>query len=330
MNLRRMCLLIAVAVAIASCSPIATLGEVVVTEPVAPPIAPATQPETAIVAPGSDLAGRIAEATGLAADRGAEVAIAYLDRATGTYVDNGNHAQFATASIVKLFIADDLLFGMGDNPTAGLGAVNLDELHTMLRSSDDAAADTLWWENGNSDIVARVAVRYGLEATTPPDDAAEWWYTRTTTGDLVKYYDRLLSGIGGLSPEATALIVDDLTQFTPTGTDGYDQTFGIPDALTDEPFRAVKQGWVCCISNQWTHLSTGFAGDGDRYILTIFAREDIFVGVPSGTPQPGRLCAVTPSGNSQLGSAHATKTLTRVITTMFPTGRISQVDGTIG
>lgn len=51
----------------------------------------------------------------------------------------------------------------------------------------------------------------------------------------------LLDGTGGLPPQQANVIIGDLAQSTPTGTDGYPQRFGIPDGLYAEQV-AVKQG----------------------------------------------------------------------------------------
>lgn len=52
---------------------------------------------------------RIQQATDQAAASGATLAVAILDRATHQLVSNGNSQIIATASVAKLFIADDLL-----------------------------------------------------------------------------------------------------------------------------------------------------------------------------------------------------------------------------
>ncbi len=49
------------------------------------------------------------QATAEAADAGADITVAVLDRNTGDLVTNGRNNTIAIASVVKLFIADDLL-----------------------------------------------------------------------------------------------------------------------------------------------------------------------------------------------------------------------------
>ena len=137
----------------------------------------------------------------------------------------------------------------------------------MLQSSDDGAAERFWGQAGGDAIITQVASRYGLSATLPPNDG-RWWNTISTAPDLIRYYDMLLNGSGGLPPERADIIVDDLAESTPNGIDGYPQRFGIPDGLYAEPV-AVKQGWMCCIGAAWMHLSTGVIGADRRYIMVI-------------------------------------------------------------
>jgi hypothetical protein len=207
-------------------------------------------------------------------------------------VTNGNTRPIATASVAKLFIADDLLV---HQPEAALSADDQAALDVMLRSSDDGAAETFWNLHGGNAIVTRVASRYGLAGTSPPSNGA-WWNTISTAPDLARYYDMLLNGSGGLPADRANMIVNDLAQSTPTGIDGYPQRFGIPEGLFNEPV-AVKQGWMCCIGNNWMHLSTGVVGADRRYVVVIESLQ--------------------PSDD-----ATARATITQAVKTIFPGGRI--------
>lgn len=93
------------------------------------------------------------------------------------------------------------------------------------------------------------------------------------------------------------MILGNLAQSTPTGTDGYPQRFGIPEGLYAEPV-AVKQGWFCCWNggNQ-LHVSTGVIGADRRYVMAI------------GSLDP-------------TSEAGARKDITDAVKTMFPGGRI--------
>ncbi|CAJ1506406.1 hypothetical protein [[Mycobacterium] holstebronense] len=252
------------------------------------PRAPAIQPAAVV----DGLSARMQEATDDAAKVGANISVAVLDRISHQLITNGNSRPIATASVVKLFIADDLLLR---KPEGGLSADDRAALDSMLRASDDGAAETFWNQNGGNAIITRVASRYGLANTSPPSNGA-WWNTISTAPDLARYYDMLLNGSGGLPPAQANIIINNLAQSTPSGLDGYPQRFGIPEGLYDEPV-AVKQGWMCCIGNNWMHLSTGVVGADRRYIVVIESLQ--------------------PSDD-----ATARTTITEAVKTIFPGGRI--------
>jgi hypothetical protein len=237
---------------------------------------------------------RIRQATDQAAAAGATLSVAVLDRFTHQLLSNGNTQIPGIASVAKLFIADDLLLAESAGRTA-LSPEDRQAMDVMLQSSDDGAAEKFWGQDGGNAIVSQVANRYGLASTTPPGDG-RWWNTLSTASDLVRYYDMLLDGAGGLPPERTRMIINDLAQSTPNGIDGYPQRFGIPDGLYAEPV-AVKQGWMCCIGADWMHLSTGVIGADRRYVMVIESLQ--------------------PSDDTT-----ARNTITQAVRTIFPNGRI--------
>jgi hypothetical protein len=258
-----------------------------------------TPPDSPQGIPGAAFGGlpaRIEQATQDAAANGATISVAVLDRASHQLLSNGNDQLVAIASVAKLFIADDLLSqeSGSSKDSSRLSTADRQALDSMLRSSDDGAAETFWAERGEA-IITDVASRYGLTSTAPPSDG-QWWNTMSSTSDLVHYYDMLLNGSGGLSGERAQIVVDDLAGSTTTGADGYPQRFGIPDGLYAEPV-AVKQGWMCCIGDSWMHLSTGIIGSDRRYVMVIESLQ--------------------PSDD-----ATARATITQAVKTMFPSGRI--------
>jgi beta-lactamase class A len=261
--------------------------------PEAPPDEPA--------ATFAGLGARTRQATAEAARAGADITTTVLDRNTGQIVSNGNNEAMPIASVVKLFIADDLLLQEARRQTQ-LSPADRQALDAMLRSSDDSAAETFWNRSGGSAIISRVTARYGLGATTSPYNG-RWFNTLSTTADLVQYYDKLLSGSGGLPPERANIILSNLAASTPTAIDGtqpggtYPQRFGIPEGLYAEPV-AVKQGWMCCWNGgNWMHMSTGVIGPDRRYVAAI--------------------------GSMQTADdVTARNTITQAVKTMFPGGRI--------
>jgi hypothetical protein len=263
------------------------------------PLPEAPPDEPAATFDGLDDRARLATAD--AAKAGAEITTVVLDRNTNQVVGNGNGMAMPIASVVKLFIADDLLLQESRGQTK-LSPADRAALDVMLRASDDSAAEVFWNRSGGSAIISRVTARYGLRATTTPYNG-RWYNTMSTAGDLVRYYDMLLAGSGGLPPEQASIILSNLAASTPTAPDGtvpggvYPQRFGIPEGLYAEPV-AVKQGWFCCWNGgNWVHLSTGVIGPDRRYVMAI------------GSMQP-------------VDDVTARNTITQAVKTMFPGGRI--------
>lgn len=270
---------------------------------VAPLGSMAPLPETPPDEPAAGFSGlqdRELQATEEAAGAGASITAAVLDRNTGELVTNGNGMTMTIASVAKLFIADDLLLQVSRGETT-FSPEDSQSLDMMLRASDDGAAEVFWNRNGGSAIIDRVVARYGLGSTRPPGNG-RWFNTTSTATDLVRYYDMLLAGTGGLPPEQTNVILSNLAASTPTAPDGmvpggiYPQRFGIPEGLFAEPV-AVKQGWMCCVGADWMHLSTGVIGPDRRYVMVI--------------------------GSMQAANDNtARQTITQAVKTMFPGGRI--------
>lgn len=272
-------------------APRATVGAPTATVPATMPVLPQTPP----LAPFDGLDDRTGQATADAAKSGAEITVAILDRNTGQIVSDEANTPFPIASVVKLFIADDLLLQESDGETE-LSTADRKALEIMLRSSDDSAAQTFWDRGGKNAVIARIVARYGLTGTAAPYNG-HWDVTQSTASDLVRYYDMLLDGTGGLPPGQVNVIISNLAQSTPTGIDGYPQRFGIPQGLHAEPV-AVKQGWFCCWNgaNQ-LHVSTGIIGPERRYVMAI-------------------------SSLDPTDAATARENITHAVKTMFPGGKI--------
>ncbi|MEV8637914.1 hypothetical protein AB0395_40320 [Streptosporangium sp. NPDC051023] len=167
-----------------------------------------------------------------------ESSTAYMvyDRTTGASTQSQEHKQLRSASLVKLLIAIDYLEAR--TPGSSIPAADAQLLQTMLRSSDDTAANTLWVRDGWEAIVNRMVTKIGLIDTAPPADRGMWGYTALSASDVVKIYRYILERA---HPTIRDLIMGHLRQATRCAADGWDQYFGIPSAIP-RPW-AVKQGW---------------------------------------------------------------------------------------
>lgn len=170
---------------------------------------------------------------------GVTVAYAVFDRQAGAFVAQQNTTmQFRSASLVKLLIALDYLWNRG--PSYSIPTADKARLDGMLRSSDDAAASYYWQLNGFEQIVNRMVPRLGLQNTAPPPAAQHgtWGYTAISAADMVRIYRYLLDSA---PVPVRDYIMGNLRQSTRCGTDGFDQSFGIPSSF-NKPWSA-KQGW---------------------------------------------------------------------------------------
>ncbi|MEV1178277.1 hypothetical protein [Nonomuraea sp. NPDC049784] len=159
-----------------------------------------------------------------------------FDRQAGKFVATRNaHRKFRSASVVKILIAIDYLERRKSVPAADAKLLKI-----MLRSSDDDAASTFWDRDGKGQIIVRMARKLGLSDTAPPPASKPgfWGYTSLSAYDIVRTYRYLLDRADARVRDT---ILGHLRQSTPCGTDSFDQTFGIPDAVP-RPW-AVKQGW---------------------------------------------------------------------------------------
>ncbi|GGU50954.1 hypothetical protein [Lentzea flava] len=167
----------------------------------------------------------------------AKAAFAVFDRKTGrTTIAWDEHAQFRSASVVKILIALDYLEKRG--PDAEIPPADLARLEPMLRSSDDNAASELWVQEGWEKIVERMVVKLGLQDTAPPVNVGFWGYTALSAADVVKIYRYVLDRA---HPKFRDFIMGNLHKATKCATDGFDQSFGLPSVVHGEV--AYKQGW---------------------------------------------------------------------------------------
>jgi hypothetical protein len=239
-----------------------------------------------------DQQARFDQANAFAAGRGT-VGIAVLDRETGKLTENGNaHVRIRSASVVKAFVAENLL----DRRAHGMALPSRDValLESMVRSSDDGAMSSLYSRYGGLQIVTDVARKYGLTEVGPPPTPSYWGMFQITAHDIVKFYDGMLDG--GLGAADRNYLVGLMRSATPHGSDGFYQFAGIPDALPGQTW-GVKQGWMCCQEGQRRLHTTGILGSSNRFAVAVLAQY-----------------------SSGLSYAYGGETLTGTILRLFPGG----------
>lgn len=231
----------------------------------------AALPHSAAAAP--DRAGDTSAAATASAQVpvGVTAGIAVFDRQTGTFTEQLNpDATFRSASVVKLLLALDFLWNRSPDTIPAADRARLD---TMLRRSDDNAANHYWSTYGGPAIVDRMVTRLGLTDTVRPPAGYEgyWGYTATSARDTVKTYRHILDSA---PVPVRDFVMERLRQSTRCASDSFDQHFGIAGAF-DRPW-AVKQGW----SGQY---AKGTCGSGS----TTPARSDDTSAAPASAASGG-------------------------------------------
>ncbi|MEV1292718.1 hypothetical protein [Pseudonocardia sp. NPDC049635] len=202
------------------------------------------------------------------------------DRWTGVSLESADRPGFATASVVKLLIALDVLRARDwQPPDPGTASA----VTRVLRDSDDRAAAHLWAERGGPDVVTRMVAELNLTGTVAPSEPREWELTRTTGADVVAVYRFVLDRLPEPSRE---LVLSALREAPRIALDGVDQYFGIPDALPRLP-HAIKQGWMVA-GGELVLNTTGHVGAHDRFVVVLLTHQPGSTSRPEGGPPSPR------------------------------------------
>jgi hypothetical protein len=219
------------------------------------PATPSAAPRPAAPS-GCAVTADLEAAVSYASGKGERSADAVLDTETGAYASAGDaDAEFNTASVVKVFLATNLLL---TGQMSGAAAVNA---QAMITQSDDDAADALYDIAGGDQVVVIIGQHYGIpHLGIPPADPGQWGQTQVTANGLAHLY-------ADLKNDATVWpwLSKAMAAATRTGADGTDQYFGIPSASDDW---AVKQGWMTGLGPGSTYNSTGYVA-GNRYVVVL-------------------------------------------------------------
>ncbi|MFD1149009.1 hypothetical protein [Saccharothrix hoggarensis] len=174
---------------------------------------------------------------------------------------------------MKLLIALDVL----ENGAASPGDVT-----RMIAASSDEIANRLW----RTSIPGHWADRIGLTGLVPAENPKQWGDVRMTARDVVAVYRHVMKS------RHARVIVPALEAATPSGEDGFDQTFGIPDAVGAHR-SGVKQGWACCYDGRRVLDTTGVVDR--RYVVVVLTEHHRSTGYAQAVPLVTELvAALTP------------------------------------
>jgi hypothetical protein len=229
-------------------------------------VAPAPPPAQQCPLPKSgfdcDFQRRFVSATAYVAKRPGTVGIVVRDRSTGAVWRNDHAGDLTwTASTIKLAMTVDLL--LRDRSGAiTLTAADRGLIQAMLHSSDDNAADTLWFKYAGADHLTynNAFPGYGMTSLAPQRGFTEfypyWGFQKCTPEDL----DRLMSYVLTTLPaDLRGYILGQMRSVAAN------QQWGVW-AAGPAAAPGNKNGWS---SEQggWVMNTVGFAGPGERYTL---------------------------------------------------------------
>lgn len=211
-----------------------------------------------------DLQARFAAADAYADGRPGTSGIVVHDLRTGAVWQN-DHAGDSTwtASTIKLAMVVDL-FTRERAGAITLTARDRSLIHAMLHTSDDKAADRLWFKYAGADHMTfnNGFPRYGLTTLRPQagytDYYPYWGFQKCTPRDL----DRLMTYVlTKLPADERSYIVHELRTVAPV------QRWGVwgagPAARPGN-----KDGWSS-EDGGWVMNTVGFVGDGERYVVSV-------------------------------------------------------------
>jgi len=135
---------------------------------------PTAAPSAPVVATSCPVGPGLSQALAYASRRGERASLAVYDTATGTYTAAGDaDAQYSSASVVKVFIATDLLL------TDQMNGDTASTAYQMITASDDDATDNLYGLVGGDSVITTVAEHYGItNLGSPPADTGQWGETK--------------------------------------------------------------------------------------------------------------------------------------------------------
>lgn len=219
-------------------------------------------------APGADfdcdLRQRIQAAQDYVAKRPGTVGIVLRDRQTGQVWRNDKaDTPVWTASTIKLAMTVNL-FQRDKAGQITLSAADRDLIQRMLNSSDDKAADTLWFKYAGADHMTfnNAFTTYGMTSLQPQKGFSAfypyWGFQKCTPNDLDALINYVLTQ---LPADTRDYIVAQLRAVAP------DQQWGVWAAgPAGQP--GNKDGWSE-EQGGWVMNTVGFVGPDARYTLSV-------------------------------------------------------------
>lgn len=165
-----------------------------------------------------------------------------------------------TASGAKVDILTALLLRRGR-----LSGGESDLAKRMIRESDNAAADVLWWRVGGGYGMSRTYRRLGLRETSP-GPSKYWGGTNTSPADRIRLLRLLVEGGRGLTAGISGRVLGLMEKVVP------EQAWGVSAAARKGDTVALKNGWTPrpFVHHTWAVTSYGrIHGPGRDLLLAV-------------------------------------------------------------
>jgi hypothetical protein len=209
---------------------------------------------------------------------GVQYGAAILDRNTGKLTTGSEGTTgFFSASVVKLFVITDLLHKVEQGQVT-LSSSDQAHIKLALERSDDQSMNTLWEKYDGPALVTQLISLAGLHDTVlDTSNLGEWGETKISARDVTAVWEYVLTK---LSTADRDLVVNYTHSAADTGTDGFDQAFGLLQPPRPTTVKA-KQGWMIAGSEMILN-TTGVLGDHDQYVVAILTKQSASIGYPQG------------------------------------------------
>lgn len=181
---------------------------------------------------------------------------AMIDHRTGEIYGSKNMAETSTtASLIKAWIAADFLRRSAEQQQTP-SAARMTQLTTMIRDSDNDAAEDLFEAVGRISSIERLISMCKLTDSSP-SSAGGWSRTRLSPRDIARMGKCIDDGRAA-GPKWTDWLLKEMRLVRGVGDFGIRSAF--PDSVQDTI--AIKNGWIDRTAEQEYHVSCLAIGDG--------------------------------------------------------------------
>jgi len=236
------------------------------------PAPPATTPS--VTPPSPTLSPLPVRATDVEIDHTGWYSWALLDTRTGELSGPADRTELSTtASLIKAWIGADFLrraAERGETPSDSRMA----QVRTMIRDSDNTAAQSLYNAIGGSASIKRLISTCGLKDSRVAADGG-WSRTMLSPADVTRMGACIADGRAA-GPTWTDYLLGEMRAVRGVGDFGIRKAF----PAADRKSIAIKNGWVDRQREQEYHVSCLAIGDG--WVIGVMARYAIDKGYTYG------------------------------------------------